>query len=268
MDIKEYSYNIQKKSGIFADLVSVSKSLLFTHEIAREAKEYLLSRMFKNIPGFIFGYFPSNDNLHLLYENKILKQEDLEKVGVVYTKYIFDGGFPQKTNTSIMSKHNLIMQYKNLYGDIIGIVGRTLIPNYEELKISKYKNSTLSKGLNLFGFYNAKKEILNKDTVILVEGQFDCITCHRYGIKNVVAIGGTSFTKFHLFMILRYTNNIILLLDNDGPGIAASERIIKLNEMYGSPAIIKSVCVPQEYKDIDEFFVKDNDVAIRFMKSI
>ena len=60
--------------------------------------------------------------------------------------------------------------------------------------------------------YNAKKYILEKDCVILVEGQFDCITSHRFGYNNVVALGGANFSKYHFSILKRYTDNFIFLL--------------------------------------------------------
>jgi len=264
MDVPKYSRNIQKKSDMFSDIMMYCRSLLKDHEIAKEAREYLKKRLPKDVPRFSFGYFPDNYNLNLL--EGIFTE--LRSVGIIWDNYVHYTGVPQKMTFSTFNDHNLIMPYKNLYGNIIGLVGRTLKPNYKELGLSKYKNTQMSKGLSLFGLYNAKEEIVNKNSVIIVEGQFDCITCHRFGIKNVVALGSAGFTKYQLFMLLRYTNNINLLLDSDAAGVKAVERIYKLNETYGNPANIKTFSVPEIYKDIDEFFCKDEVMAKEFMKCI
>ena len=264
MDILTYSRNIQNKSDMFSEVMLYCRSILINKEIAKEAKEYLDNRLPKYVPGFGFGYFPDNYNLNLLID----VFPELRKLGIIYDINVHYTGVPQKMTQSILSDHNLIMPYKNLYGDIIGLVGRTLKPDYKEKKLSKYKNTQMPKGLSLFGLYNARKEIVNKNSVIIVEGQFDCITCHRFGINNVVALGSAGFTKYQLFMLLRYTNNINLLLDSDDAGIKAVERIYKLNEVYGNSANIKRFAVPEIYKDIDEFFIKDEVMAKEFMKCL
>jgi DNA primase len=264
MDIIEYSNNLINKSSIFADLMQQCKYLLKTHPLAMGAKSYLKDRLPKDVAGFNFGYFPDDYNLSLLE----MEQSKLRHLGIIYDRYYYEGEFPQKVTCSIFSDHNLIMPYKNLYGDILGLVGRTLRTDYKQAGISKYKNSPLPKGLSLFGLYNAKDEILEKDSVIIVEGQFDCITCHRFGVKNVVALGSASLTKYQMFLLLRYTNNIKLLLDSDDAGKKAADKIIKLNEIYGNPMNISKCCVPDIYKDIDEFFLKDKKLAKEFINAI
>ena len=124
--------------------------------------------------------------------------------------------------------------------------------------ISKYKNTTILKAMNLFGLYEAKREIIAKDAVFIVEGQFDCITCHRFGFKNVVALGSASFTKYHFLLLKRYANNIYLLLDNDDAGRKQTEKIIS---RYGDLVNIVPITIPSCYKDIDECLVKGRDFS-------
>lgn len=266
MDIIEYRDNLVKKSEIFAEVMSVCGTILKHNKIAEETREYLQKRIPVQIPGFSFGYFPDNDNLKYLYE--YMDKSKLQQCGLIYNNFILDGGFHQEKTYSILSDHNLVMPYKNLYGDFIGIVGRTLLNNYKELKLSKYKNSPLRKGLNLYGLYNAKKEIIRQKSVIIVEGQFDCITCHRFGIRNVVALGCAFLSKYQLFLLLRYTNNIFLLLDNDEAGKKSIERAHKLNESYGNLANMKSLILPDGFKDIDDFLVKDCNGAGNWLNEI
>jgi len=257
MDIRDlYKLNLQN-SEKFAELMSACYTILQHSDIAKGTRDYLKSRVPSFfIQGFQFGYFPTNDQLNELFY--YIKPEELEKLGVIYKKCVYDSGQPEMVYCGKLKNHNLIMPYKDVYGNIIGLVGRTFLPDKEmkELKISKYKNTSIIKGINLFGLYEAKKYILEEDYVIIVEGQFDCISCHRFGYRNVVALGGSAFTKYHLYLLKRYTNNIYLLLDNDFAGQNSSSKIIK---RFVDKAEIKTISLPQEYKDVDIYLCKDKE---------
>ncbi len=258
MEISELGNQIIKHSEMYAEVISACSTLLKYSPEAEEARNYLITRVpTYNIAGFVLGYFPNNKNINLLID--VVGDNTLKELGLIYSKYVPISGV--KKYHGLFAKHNIIMPYKNVYGDIIGIVGRTLLSKEEQKfnKVSKYKNSSLPKGLNLFGTYEAKSHILAKDSVIVVEGQFDCITCHRYGFKNVVALGGATFSKFHFYLLKRYTNNIYLMLDNDDAGQRESNKILS---KYGQDANIQTITLDSCYKDIDEYLNCSNDYSL------
>lgn len=250
MEIRSLSKQIQSNSLKFAELMSATSSILKYSKEAEEVRNYLLERVPYPVSGFNFGYFPTNDQIKLLSDR--INIDDLVGLGLFYEKEIYEAGYPQKTFHGTLSNHNLIMPYKNQYGDIIGIVGRTLLSkeDQKEKKISKYKNSSILKMMNLFGLYEAKKFILERDCVFVVEGQIDCITCHRFGMTNVVALGGATFTGYHLALLKRYTNNIHLILDNDEAGNKSIDKIFK---RFSDKAKLRKWTIPPPYKDIDGF---------------
>lgn len=257
MSIAELGNRIIKNSEKYAEVMSVCSTLLRYAPEAKAAREYLDTRVpTYNVAGFVLGYFPENKHLHLLID--AVGKDSLQNLGLVYDKYTHDTGISVQKPHSIFTNHNIVMLYKNVYGDIIGMVGRTLLTKEEQKnhKISKYKNSSLPKALNLFGMYNAKRYIVAKDSVIIVEGQFDCITCHRYGFRNVVALGGATFSKFHFYLLKRYTNNIYLMLDNDDAGQRERDKIMV---RYGKDANIKPIVLDSRYKDIDEYLTSNSD---------
>lgn len=263
MSITKTNNDIQEKSIIFAEVMSVCSGLLKNNKLAENEKKYLLSRVNSfNESGFTFGYWPNQSLFNILTE--FIEEEKLIKVGLAYKKQVDLGGYLQEKLINIMPNHNLIMPYKNLYGDIIGIVGRTLLSSEQqsEQKISKYKNTSLNKSLNLFGLYNAKKHILEKDYVIIVEGQFDCITCHRFGYKNTVALGSASLSKYQFYLLKRYTNNLYLMLDNDSAGIKSTEKIYS---RYSSLCNLKQIKVDSSYKDIDLMLMNDSKSLERLL---
>jgi len=227
MNIQSLSKRILYKSEVFAEVMSVCSSLLKYSPDAEVVRNYIKTRVPSyHCNGFSFGYFPNNEQLHLFTE--YLDEDLLFDLGLFYKKYVCDSGIPYATSFSILGDHNLVMPYRNLNGDIIAMVGRSLLSeaDRESKNISKYKNTKFQKSLNLFGLYKAKHSILEQGYAVVVEGQFDCITCHRYGFKNVVALGGISLTKFQLYLLMRYTDTIYLLLDNDKSGQKSAEILI------------------------------------------
>ena len=104
----------------------------------------------------------------------------------------------------------------------------------------KYLNSPESsiyhKGEILYGLHVAKRYAAEKDCVIIVEGYFDLLTLHQYGLKHSVATLGTALTPQHIRTLKRYTKNLITLFDADQAGVQATLRSLPLFLRRGSLA--------------------------------
>lgn len=268
----------------FDNIVKSCQYLLFNFPEANKAKEYLDQRLSPNIQEiFGFGYFPNDKYLNvlltmvsekelidtkLIYENtyndfceddqdEALDDDDYENSGVFNDHKIKlknKIGSTIKTKYLALKDHNLILPYKNVYGDIVAVVGRTILDNYQEHHIPKYKNTNFKKANNLFGLFEAKETILKEDCVYIVEGQFDCIKAHDKWQSNVVALGSSNMSLYQVALLCRYTKNIFLLLDNDEAGRKGRELIHK---KFNNLAKIKDIYVPGPFKDLDEY-LSDN----------
>src|ERR1039457_4641996 len=162
----------------FDPIIECCSDLLHSFPPAQKTKEYINGRLSKEAQEkFQFGWFPTNEHLHILEETVGEEILSKAKTNLVYDK-ITDG---HKKRHGVLEQHNLIMPYKDVYGRTIGVVGRT-IDSDEERKVSglpKYKNTSFDKGKNLFGFDLAKKSIVEKNCAIIVEGQLDLIVAHE-----------------------------------------------------------------------------------------
>lgn len=116
-----------------------------------------------------------------------------------------------------------------LSGRPVAFGARTL---KSDKKLPKYFNSPESvlynKSRSLYGIYQAKKSIVEKDLCYLVEGYTDVIGLHQAGISNVVASSGTSLTEEQVRLIKRYAPTVCILYDGDAAGMKASLRGIDL----------------------------------------
>lgn len=234
----------------FDKIVDVCTYLLNNLPSATDAVNYLDKRISTEAQKkFCFGFFPPQEQLKILLAH--LDKEDLIETNLLYEENV-DHDSGHKVFFSSLQHHNLILPYRDVYGNIIALVGRTLLDDNEraKLNIPKYKNTSFKKSRHLFGLFEAKKSILEKGYVYVVEGQFDCIQAHNHHLNNVVALGTSNMSLEQLILLLRYTSDIRLLLDNDEAGEFGRERII---EKYGKYTGFRNLHVPGGFKDLDEF---------------
>jgi len=141
-------------------------------------------------------------------------------------------------------RNRLMFPIHDLQGRIVGFGGRTLGEDD-----AKYINSSegplYQKSRVLYGFHHAKDAMRESKTVILVEGYFDVLACHRVGVHNVVAVSGTALTEDHVRVIKRTCEKVVLCLDQDTAGRDAAERAFHLC----SSAELRVHIITLEHKD-------------------
>lgn len=214
-----------------------------------EAKSYLINRNIddKTIEFFEIGYAP--DNQKTFFES-------------ILNKYKIDLGFLYKY--SLISYPNLIKPFfekriiipiKNIWGDIVAFAGRII----SEKNLPKYINSKetpIFQKQNLLFNLNNIKNLKDDSLVFIVEGYFDVITGWKNGLSYCVAPMGTSLTLNHIKIISRKVDKIHLLFDNDEAGFNAFLRTISLFIQSDSVTYPFFVKLPDNVKDIDEYFNK------------
>lgn len=152
-------------------------------------------------------------------ERKGYKEEFLVKTGLCFKK---DNG--QLTDKY---RNRVMFPWFNVSGKIVAFGGRVLDSRTKGVT-QKYINSPestiYSKGRELYGLFQAKRQINKEDRVFMVEGYTDVLSMHQCGIENVVANSGTALTEAQIRLLHRFTNNITLLYDGDEAGIHAALR--------------------------------------------
>ncbi len=221
---------------------------------------YIEDRIGKNsMENFLFGYFPPSDKINLLSD--LVGMDVLKDEKLVYSKQTSSS--PNKI-VSYFEDHPMILPYRDVYGEVIALVGRSILSEGErkERKISKYKNTVFNKGNHLFGLFEAKNEILKSGFVYLVEGQFDVIKAHEKGLINIVALGNSQMTPYQASLLSRYTDTIFVILDNDDAGEKGRKRI---EDRFGNYLNIVNLFLPEGYKDIDEYLCQNSVESLTFL---
>lgn len=222
-------------------------------EAGLKAKAYLKNRSLNEdvIKEFNLGLaLDYNYPLYKLLEKKKYNQSSLKELGLIND---FNGHI---TDTF---QNRIIFPIHNLEGECIGFTGRI----YEESDQAKYINSKESvifkKGSILFNYHRAKDAIKKSKEVIIVEGNMDAIRMSASGIKNVIALMGTSLTKEQISIIKNLRAKIILMLDNDNAGELATYTIGNiLSEANLKPLVVRL----SGEKDPDEYIIKNGVEAL------
>jgi DNA primase len=148
----------------------------------------------------------------------------------------------------------IIFPIFDLHHRVVGFGGR-LIKEGQPKYLNSPESVIYHKGEILYGLPAARPSASERDSVIIVEGYFDLLTLHQYGVKHSVATLGTALTAQHLRVLKRYAGNIITLFDGDSAGVKATLRSLPLfleEEIAG-----KTVLLP-EGEDPDAFLRKGN----------
>ena len=197
------------------------KQLFDTDEGKSVALSYFKQRGLREetIRNFGLGYAP--DQWDLLLKTAKSKGHDpdmLRKLGLV-----------NQEATRDFFRARVMFAIHNLSGKVAAFAGRTMSSDKNTPKyINSPETEIYVKNKILYGAFQAKKAIRQKDECILVEGYMDVISLHQAGIENVVASSGTSLTEGQLQLIKRNTNNLKILYDGDPAGIKAALRGLDL----------------------------------------
>ena len=183
---------------------------------------YFRSRGFRDdiIEKFKLGYAPDQwDALSKAAKAKGFKDDVLVMTSLAFKKE--NGGMTDKFRGRAM------FPWFSLSGQVIGFGGRVLDARTKGVS-QKYVNSSDSevyhKLQELYGLFQAKKQIAKEKLVYMVEGYTDVLSMHQCGIENVVANSGTALNDAQIHLLKRFTENIILIYDGDEAGIHAAIR--------------------------------------------
>ena len=176
-------------------------------------------------------------------------------------KYLIDTGLcVKRDNGTIYDRFRgrAMFPWVAVNGKVVAFGGRVLDSRTKGVS-QKYVNSPDSliyhKANELYGIFQAKKQIAKEDMVYMVEGYTDVLAMHQCGIENVVANSGTALNEAQIHLLHRFTNNITLLYDGDEAGIHAATRSTDM--LLAEGMNVKILLLP-DGDDPDSFSRKHN----------
>ncbi len=210
---------------------------------ASDAREYLARRGITSevIQDFKLGFaLPAWDSLIKFMQGKGVTARELVDVGLAVSG---------NKRTYDRFRSRLMFPITDVRGRVAGFGGRVLgdeQPKY----LNTPETDFFNKSEILYGLDRAAQHIRRKGYAIVTEGYMDTIAAHQFGIKNAVASLGTSLTREHGRVLMRYTKEVIIAYDADAAGVSAALRGLDILQELGLR--VRVVILP-EGKDPDEF---------------
>lgn len=201
------------------------KNILLTHEEGRSiGLSYFRERGFndRTIEKFELGYALEGwENFSKEAVSNGYNKELLEKTGLVVKKE--DGSSYDRF------RGRVIFPVHNISGKVLAFGARMMGKDKNQPKyINSPETEIYHKSDVLYGLYQGKNAIRNKENCYLVEGYTDVISMHQADVENVVASSGTALTEGQIRLIHRFTENVTVLFDGDSAGIKAALRGIDM----------------------------------------
>ena len=182
----------------------------------------------------------------------------LKSLGFTNEEMIMAGVAGKNDNGNVYDFYGtrLLFPIFNGFGDVVAYSGRAVDNNIER---AKYKNTpqtlVFNKSEILFA-YNFVRDLKKQqmlDTIIIVEGHIDVISCHQIGITNTIGCMGTALTPLHAKKIKQLVDNVILCLDGDNAGSMATYKAIDTLKEVGLNVKVVRL---NKAKDPDEYIKK------------
>ena len=199
------------------------RSTLLNPESGGKVLEYLHGRGFSDsiLEAFQIGMAPDGwDAGGAFLRGKGYTDPELLEAGLVIQRDA--GGFYDRFRNRIM------IPIRDSAGRLCGFGARIINPADQPKFINSAQSPLFDKGHLLFGLDRAGRSIRAAGEAVIVEGYLDVLGAHQAGFENVVSPMGTALTEPQLRLLKRYAKQIVLALDPDSAGDAATLRGLDL----------------------------------------
>ena len=206
------------------EAMSFYQDCLTHKEQGRQAMAYLLKRGMRKdtIEDHKLGFAPNGWDHLLRYVRSRKKPLDLAlKAGLIIPIKSGEGYYDRFRN-------RITFPIFDAQNQPLGFGGRVM-----DDALPKYLNSpdtpVYNKSHSLYGLHRARQACRQTGIVYVVEGYFDLLSMHQFGMQNTVATLGTALTASHVQILKGYVGaegKAILVYDSDQAGIKAAQRSI------------------------------------------
>ncbi|HEY1057986.1 MAG TPA: DNA primase [Limnobacter sp.] len=115
---------------------------------------------------------------------------------------------------------------RNGKGQVIGFGGRVMGQG-EPKYLNSPETPVFSKGLEVYGLFEARQAIHRMGYVLVTEGYMDVVALAQWGFENAVATLGTAVTPEHVQKLFKQTDRLVFSFDGDGAGQKAAWRALQ-----------------------------------------
>lgn len=147
-------------------------------------------------------------------------------------------------------RDRLLFPIYDQYGNFVAYQGRAIYPDMQP----KYWFQPFEKSKVLYGLHTVLPMILDQRFCAIVEGNIDVITLWMLGVP-AVAYMGSMLSESQASILRRYTENVLVVPDNDKTGREMLPPTLELLDQYDFGYDVLKY--PEEYKDPSDFYKED-----------
>ncbi|HET7420856.1 MAG TPA: DNA primase [Candidatus Dormibacteraeota bacterium] len=245
---------LKKLSPEQKERADARRRILDVLKLAAQYYEYVLWKLPAGEPGrrllesrhvgeetarrFQLGYAPAGRGFAEYLRAKKKSLVDAEEAGLM-----------RRDGTDFFAER-LVIPIRDERGQTLAFTARTVRQDEQRKYINSRDTPVYIKGRVIFGLDLARDEIARHGHAVLMEGQFDVITGHQFGVTNAVAASGTALTEDQVRLLKRFTDELLLVFDSDRAGLEAAMKAAYLAARQGMRT--RWATVP-DGKDPDEF---------------
>jgi DNA primase len=212
---------------------------------ARPAIDYLKSRGLTGevAAKYWIGYAPDGwDSLRQAFTD--YESDVLVESGLIIDRSDEDASHRKRYDRF---RDRIMFPIRNTKGQVIGFGGRVMGAG-EPKYLNSPETPLFQKGNELYGLFEARQAIRDKDYVLVTEGYMDVVALAQYGFEQAVATLGTACTATHVQKLLRQTDNVIFSFDGDAAGRRAARRALEACLPHASDSrSLKFLFLPTEH---------------------
>ena len=123
-------------------------------------------------------------------------------------------------------RDRIMFPIRDVRGRVIGFGGRVLDKG-EPKYLNSPETPVFIKGRELYGLFEARQAMRQKNEVLVVEGYMDVVMLHQHGLSQAVAALGTATTEEHVIKLSRMVDRIVFAFDGDAAGRRAAARALQ-----------------------------------------
>jgi DNA primase len=246
---------LPERSGPAQQRAQLRRRMLDLNRLAAQYYEYVLHAMPAGERGrqllakrevgeetarrFGLGYAPAGGNFSAFLRKRGHSIPDAIEAGLV------------RRSGQDYFQDRLVVPIRDERGQVLAFTGRTVLDDEPRKYVNTPETPAYTKGRVLFALDLARTEIQERGHAVLMEGQFDVIVGHQFGVGNAIASSGTALTGDQLALLRRFTDEVVLMFDNDRAGRGAAEKAVELAQEHQVRTRVARI--QGEAKDPDEF---------------
>ncbi|MGH1359158.1 MAG: DNA primase [Burkholderiaceae bacterium] len=195
------------------------------------AIDYLKSRGLsgKTAARFALGYSPPGwQNLEAVaadYADAAWEEAGLVKTNADQAAEPASSGAGRQNKRYDRFRDRIMFPIRSPRGGVIGF-GARILHQGEPKYLNSPETPVFSKGRELYGLYEGRQALREKNQAIVVEGYMDVVMLAEHGVDNAVATLGTATTPDHVRKLLRQVDHLVFSFDGDKAGLKAAWRAL------------------------------------------